>query len=49
MTPPLTPQHPDKFDDLHIVVGMMFLICHVISHNHVLKEIRDFMGGNPSQ
>ena len=28
--------------------GDMFLVCHVILEDHVLKGSRDFVGGSPS-
>ena len=42
--------HPDKFcEHRHSDSGDMFLICHMISHNHMFKGFCEFKGGSPSQ
>ena len=30
-----------------IVVVGMFLVCHVILQDHIIKGLHDFMGGSP--
>ena len=34
-------------DHRHCISGDMFLVCHVISEDHVVKRSCDFMGGTP--
>ena len=31
----------------HSGSGIMILVCHVISQDHVIKRSRNFMGGSP--
>ena len=31
------------------IEDIMVLVCHVISHNHAIKELCDFIGGSPSR
>ena len=31
------------------IEDVMVLVCHVISHNHVIKESCDLIGGSPSR
>ena len=42
--------HPDKLGDNRYCdkSDLMFLICHVTSHNHLFKRSCDFMIGSPS-
>ena len=41
--------HPDQSCDRnHCNRGGIFLICHVTSHEHMLKELRKFMCGSLS-
>ena len=43
-------QNPDKFSDHRFYESgdLMFSICHVTSHDRMLKELRVFTGGSPS-
>ena len=43
-------QNPDKFSDHRFYESgdLMFSICHVTSHDHMLKGLCVFMGGSPS-
>ena len=41
--------HPAKFGGLrHSGDGDIFLVCHIISHKHLIKLSHAFKGGSPS-